>query len=174
MSYDISGCKGRIDDVEAVIAELKRLGEQYGVVIQLFNARLVYGAKHLESSILHAERSFSTNTNLAGDMAVEILLYSSGERQIALAIKKMGIKKDCQEFGMVLCCKPGTGQDTDLGEIRDEVLKELSLERDDGVLDGSMDVLVRFGIEEDEIGSVPESNRGNIILSRVAMVDVIK
>lgn len=174
MSYDISGARGRINDIDAVILKLKKLGEKYHVIIQLFDARLIFGKKHLESSIIHAQRAFESKTNLAGDMAIEILLYSSGERQISQAIGKIGIKKDCQEFGLVLCQEPGDEPSHDLDEIRNQVLKELSFDRDDGVLDGDRNVLERFGIEALEIETVPEPDWGNIILSRVAMVDVIK
>ena len=55
-----------------------------------------------------------------------------------------------------------------------ELLKLLSLNWDDKVLDGNMDTLMKFGIRENEIKTVTKSKYGDLILEKVAMVDIIK
>ena len=56
----------------------------------------------------------------------------------------------------------------------DEMLGSLSLRRNDDVLEGDKDVLRRFGIDENEIKTVTKAKYGNLILEKVAMVDIIK
>jgi len=60
--------------------------------------------------------------------------------------------------------------DTVVGEI----LEALNLIRDDKVLEGDIDTLRKFGITQQELMTVPKNKHGNLILEKVAMVDVIK
>ena len=173
MRYEIIGAEGSFDNVERVVFKLKELGARYGASIQLLDAELIYGKRHLESSVLHAERAFGTNTNLAGDMAIEVMLYASGERQIKLAISKMGITEGTTGVAVVICIDDGSPV-SGLDEILDGILEEFSLTRNDRLLEGDRSVLERFGIEETEIESTDQDAWGNIILSKVAMVDLIK
>jgi KEOPS complex subunit Cgi121 len=174
MNYMILGAAGELADVVDVIAKLKELGAKYNSHIQLFDANFIFGRDHLESAVLHAERAFDNNSNLAGDPSIEILLYASGERQIKQAIDKLGIKKGLREFGMVIYVPRKNETTFDLEEVCNKTLTELGLARDDSVLNGGREVLERFGIPGDEIDMISESRWGNLILSRVAMVDIIK
>ena len=124
--------------------------------------------------MFHAERAFTANTNLAEDPAIEILLYASGERQIKLAIEKIGIKKGSRSFGMVVYSKKDTEGINNKKQTSEIILKDLGLNRDDTRLEGGRDVLERFGISDTEIDKVPQSRWLNLVLSRVAMVDIIK
>jgi tRNA threonylcarbamoyladenosine modification (KEOPS) complex Cgi121 subunit len=56
----------------------------------------------------------------------------------------------------------------------DELLKKLSLIRDDTILEGDVDTLRRFGLKERQIKTVTKSKYGDLILEKVAMVDIIK
>jgi hypothetical protein len=55
-----------------------------------------------------------------------------------------------------------------------KLLKQLSLDRDDTVLEGNIDTLKKFGIGENEINTVAKAKYGDLILEKVAMVDIIK
>ena len=174
MNYEILGAVGKLGDVEEVITKVKELSEKYHVNIQLFDADYIYGRDHLESAVMHAERAFCAKTNLAGDPSIEILLYASGERQIKQAIEKLGIKKGMREFGMVVYVPDMNDSRVDPADISAKVLKDLGAVRDDSKLEGGREVLERFGFTDAEIEGVSESRWGNLILSRVAMVDIIK
>ena len=89
MNHIILGAKGKIPDTETVINNVKEIGDRYNIELQLVDARLIYGKEHLESAVMHAKRALENKTDLAKSMAVEIILYASGERQISLAISKM-------------------------------------------------------------------------------------
>ena len=53
-------------------------------------------------------------------------------------------------------------------------MSSLNLKRDDKVLEGDVDTLKRFGITEDELSTIPESKYGDLLLEKVALVDIIK
>jgi tRNA threonylcarbamoyladenosine modification (KEOPS) complex Cgi121 subunit len=48
------------------------------------------------------------------------------------------------------------------------------LTHDDTILEGNRDTLKRFGITDQEIRTLPENKYGDLILEKVAMVDIIK
>jgi tRNA threonylcarbamoyladenosine modification (KEOPS) complex Cgi121 subunit len=104
---------------------------------------------------------------------MEILLYSSGERQLKLAIPKMGIKKGNSNIAFVIINRKDTDYSIN-NNLIDKLLKELTLERDDGVLEGNIVTLRNFGFNETEMKTVTKSKYGHLILEKVAMVDVIK
>ena len=116
------------------------------------------------SAAEHAERAIREGTNVAKSLAVEFVLYASGERQIADALAKVGIREDTTEFAVVLF---GGG---DVGAT----LRALSLERDDAVLEASVSKLRAFGVTDTELASVPEDRQVDLILERVALVDLLK
>ena len=174
MTYEIIGAKGKPADVNTVIETTKGLNEKHGLTIQLFDSEMVFGREHLESAVFHAERAMSVKTNVAKSIGMEIILYASGERQINVAIQKMGIKESTNDFGILIYDFHGTLNEHSKIGLINGILGELNLTRDDSVLTGDRSVLERFGIEKEELESVPEPHWGNLVLERVAMVDVIK
>jgi len=52
----------------------------------LVNADIVEGMIHVESAVEHAERAFSEGRNRSRDLAVEVILYLTGERRIERAL----------------------------------------------------------------------------------------
>jgi len=155
--------------------QILNLSKEYKIVIQVIDADIVYGKNHLISASEHAVRAFGQKKNSTNSLAMEILLYASGERQIQRAIQKVGIKKGNVNIALVFADevqkeKNGKVSDTIVGKI----LEALNLIRDDKVLEGDIDTLRKFGITQQELMTVPEYKHGNLILERVAMVDVIK
>ena len=66
------------------------------------NADLVFGKNHMISAVEHALRSFERKTNTTNSLEKEILLYASGERQLKLAIPKIGVKSGNVKIAIVL------------------------------------------------------------------------
>ena len=156
---EILGARGTPADPDARLATAKRLG-----MLQLLDARLVCGRDHLVSAAEHAERAMREGTNVAKSLAVEFVVYASGERQIADALAKVGIRKDTTEFAVVLF---GGGDSA-------AVLRALALTRDDSVLESNRQKLAAFGISDVEIASVPPDRVSDLVLERVALVDLLK
>ena len=155
----IVGARGAPGDPARRLATLKALGE-----VQLLDARLVCGRDHLVSAAEHAERAMREHRNVARSLAVEFVVYASGERQIADALTKMGIRDDTTQFAVVVFG----------GEDPADVLRSLSFTRDHAVLESSPAKLRAFGLTDAELASVPPERAADLVLERVALVDLLK
>jgi KEOPS complex subunit Cgi121 len=169
----VIGAKGNIQDIDLFLKQILSLSEEYKIVIQVINADIVYGKNHLISASQHSVRAFEQKKNSTNSLAMEILLYASGERQIQRAIQKVGIKKGNENIALVFIDEfqeNGKVSNNIVGKI----LEILNLIREDKVLEGDNDTLRKFGITHQELMTVPKNKHRNLILEKVAMVDVIK
>jgi len=167
----IIGAKGKIQDINSFLKKIITLSNRYDMVIQVVNADFVYGKDHLFSAVEHTIRSFTQRMNSLNSLSLEMLLYASGERQIQKAIENIGIKKRNQKIAFIFIKENNRKISDDEVE---HVLSSLNLKRDDKVLEGDVDTLKRFGITEDELSTIPESKYGDLLLEKVALVDIIK
>ena len=148
----------------AIVEEAARLGEEMGVTVQLTDARLVCGKEHLEVAAEKALRARERGRMTARALAAEVLLYASGERQIQKAIGKMGVRDDTTEVGVMA-----------LGEVdAKDILEALGLEPDDTVLEASPEKLAAYGISPKELEAVDSDQAADLVLERVALVDLMK
>jgi len=166
----IIGAKGTIPDIEHALKTINSFAEEHKITVQLMDANMVFGKLHLQSAVDHALRAFERDESISSSLAMEILLYASGEYQIRVALDKMGLKsaEDEQHVAIVIV------SDQESEKIITDLLSKLDLTQDDTVLDGDIEVLKRFGISEAEINAIPPDKVGDLILERVAMVDVKK
>jgi KEOPS complex subunit Cgi121 len=167
---EIFGAKGNIQNVDRFLDKITSFGKEKELVIQAFNADLIYGKEHLISAVKHAKRAFENKTNSTNSLEMEILLYSSGGRQLKLAIPKMGVVSGDSKVAFVFIKNKEVKSDSIIYEFLDHV----SLKRDDKVLLGNADTLKKFGIKKNEIQTVAEDKYGHLILEKVALVDIIK
>lgn len=166
----IVGAKGNIKDVDSFLKQVGSFVRSHNVIVQVFDADVIYGKNHLVSAFEHAKRAMDEKTNTTNSLEMEILLYASGERQLKLAIPKMGIKKGDSAIAFIFVNEDEETPD----QVSSELLRSLSLVRDDKVLEGDKDTLKKFGINEQEIKTVTKAKYGDLILEKVAMVDIIK
>jgi len=165
---EIVGAKGNIKGIDSFLKKINSISQEYNFVIQVFNAEMIYDKIHLISAVEHAIRAIDQKTNTTNSLEMEILLYASGERQLKLAIPKMGVKKGKGNIALVF-----TGDKISKNNIKG-VLKQLELEREDKVLEGDVNTLKKFGLKNKEIETVKQEKIGHLILEKIAMVDIIK
>lgn len=146
-------------------ALLRRASELEADLV-LMDADKVCGIGHLESAVFHARRAFERGTNASNTLGMEVILYASGERQISKAKKKMGLHQDTERIALAVL-----GPD-DLGV--DQVLGELNLKRDDGLLDCTLEKGISFGVDQAELRAVGEEMVADLVLERVAFVEILK
>lgn len=169
----IVGARGNIQKIEDFIKNVNNFSEKNGIIIQIFDARMIFGKNHLISSVEHAIRSINNGTDTTNSLEKEILLYSSGERQIKIAITKMGIKKNTNKFAIVFLLK-NIEILKKIENLISEFLNKNNLQKDDEVLEGDVNELINYGIDERELHTVGEKNWIGLIFEKVAMVDIMK
>ena len=171
----IVGARGTIKNIDSFVEQLLLFSKKENLVIQVFDATAIYGKAHLISATTHAQRAFKQGTNASNSLALEILLYAAGERQIQKAIQKIGVKKGEQEIAFVLTKDMTLKTNSHIEKaVIYKLLRAFHLTSDETVLEGNRNTLKRFGLTEKEISTVPERNYGDLILEKIALVDVIK
>lgn len=71
-----------IDDLDAFLGELDRIGDEHDSTVQAFDARYIAGPAQLERAVALADRAIGRGEAIARDRGVEVLLYAAGRRQI--------------------------------------------------------------------------------------------
>ena len=166
----IFGAKGNIQNVDDFLKKVVSFAKEKDIMIQAFNADLIYGKNHIVSAVKHAKRAFENKTNTTNSLEMEILLYSSGERQLKLAIPKMGVISGDAKVVFVFVKYKGEISNS----VIDEFLNIVLLSRNDKVLQGDINTLKKFGINKEEISTVSKDKFGELVLEKVAMVDILK
>jgi KEOPS complex subunit Cgi121 len=163
-NLNIIGLKGKAESSEKFIKSARDLLGNGDSMFQFFDADFILGEEHILVAYEHAMRAFETKKNISKSMAMEILVYVSGEPQIANALKKVGVKDGCERMVLV------AHEDLDVKTL----ISHLNLKKADDVLKCTKAKLENFGIGGLEISAVDKDKIKDLILERVAMVDVRK
>jgi KEOPS complex subunit Cgi121 len=166
------GARGAFASLPEFLTMVKEIAMRNGVVIQVLDAELVYGRLHLVSAYRHAVRALKEGRNATESLGLETLLYASGESQIQKALAKMGVKPETTCIAVLIASQEDTQQD--LNGVVSDFLRSTGFVRDDGLLEGDRETLRRFGISDREVATVTAERYGDLVLERVAMVDVFK
>lgn len=166
------GCNGKISSVNDFISKVSAFSQKYQIGIQTLDAEVVFGKDHIISAFHHAKRSFDRNEASMNSLEMELLLYAAGERQIKHALKKMGVKKGDSSFVTIFIINDISIDDVD--NIIDIFIHDFNLKRDDEVLNPDKNKLTTFGIDQKAINSVKKDQCFQLVLEKVALVDIIK
>lgn len=79
-----------------------RSGKQANVSVQFFNAERIATWEHLNFAVLNALTAFRTKRNISKNLAVEVMLYASAQRQIKKAIEFIGVKSGRADVAVVV------------------------------------------------------------------------
>lgn len=145
-------------DVPALVARVR------GRPLALLRADRVCGADHLRLAALLAARAVAQGRARTAGLPTETLLYAAGERQIGRAIAFLGLRDDSRAVAAV-------AWDAD---ALDALAAEQGWARDDALLAGGDAALDAFGVSETERAMLPPARRCDLVLERVALVDVAK
>ncbi|MHA1990058.1 MAG: KEOPS complex subunit Cgi121 [Candidatus Hodarchaeales archaeon] len=88
------------DDLLLYIKELEDFEGLFS--LQLFNHQLIISKNQIESAIWHAIQGYNSKNMISKELGLEILIYLSGQRQIAKAISKFGIPKTNLSAGLII------------------------------------------------------------------------
>jgi KEOPS complex subunit Cgi121 len=163
LTHSIAGVRTQISDPEAVIQEAHRWGTAHAAEAMLADARLVFGADHLETAARHAERARDSSSMITRSVAMETLLYLSGQGQVSEAIRLAGIR--IGSTTVAICV---------FGSRVDNLIEALGWTRDDSVLDAQGKSLRALGISPAEEATVPQEARRDLALERTALLDAFR
>jgi KEOPS complex subunit Cgi121 len=133
-----------------------------GVEVVVLESDMVFGLDHIRAAYCHAKDAIDSGRSASDSLPMETLLYASGERQLGVAIKKMSASGSTTEL-VVACISDGA-----YGPGKDWI----SLP--EGMLPAARDRLNKFGISASEIGTVQPGREPELVLERVAAVDILK
>ena len=163
MSVLVAAGRGTVRDAKALVAAARAWAAAQGGEVQLLDAGVVVGPDHLLVAAERAARALAEGRGSSKELPAETILYTSGERQIATAIRKMGVREGDSGVAVIAWgCDP------------DALLASLNLTRDDALLAATAEKLRRFGITDAELATVPEGRQADLVLERVALVEVLK
>lgn len=153
-----------IDDLEEFLRKLKAAGKEKNMVLQAFDADKLAGEKHLLFAIEKAISSFERGANIAGELSKEIMLYVAGTRQINRAMR-IGVHAGWNNIAIV-----AIGDAPELsgfGGITPGQVLQYDITKKDALMD-------IFNITKEELEAVGDEKIPELVLERVALVDVLK
>jgi KEOPS complex subunit Cgi121 len=153
-----------IENKELFLKKIKEISTGKNLAIQAFDADKLAGKEHLTFAIEKALNSFRKRTNVANDLGKEIMLYAAGTRQINRAVK-IGVHDGWNNIVIV-----AVGDMNDLS-VFNEITPHNVLQYSGSKNSALMDI---FNITEDEIEAAGADKIPELVLERVALVDVMK
>jgi KEOPS complex subunit Cgi121 len=125
-------------------------------------AEMIFGIDHLRTALYHAKRAIAQGRNASNTLALETLLYASGERQLSSALKKMTVDEGTSEVVIAQLSEGNFKPEKSWRPLPDR-LEKASKER-----------LLSFGISEKELATIGNADPVELVLEKVAAVDVMK
>lgn len=158
-----------IDELQKFLKPLSLLASENDVIVQGLNAGMIAGKAHIDHAISKAMNAIENGTNVAKDPGVEIMRYASGKRQIGEAFS-IGLREGSMDAVFIILSD---------NKIKSDVIEQISSLVDaSDVLDHSVSknaaLLSQFLITADEVEAVGEDRIPELVLERVALVDILK
>jgi KEOPS complex subunit Cgi121 len=166
--YEIRQAIMTVIDRNASLRVIQEIARHHSVNIVCFDAEMMAGREHADAAIRHARRSIISPKPISNSFEMEALLFAAGSRQCSFAAG-FGIHEG--ENKMFVCVYPPkegiwkvlshhmdfvTENWNDLGPQK--VLRLISL----------------FGITQDELETVDRSRLKELILERIALLEVCR
>jgi tRNA threonylcarbamoyladenosine modification (KEOPS) complex Cgi121 subunit len=119
----------KIRDVDKFFKTLR--DEADDTCVQLLDASLVADCEHLRFAVLNALNALAGQVCISSNLAIEILLYASAQRQIKEAVRLMGIQPSTRKVAAVILART---QEQSSRKLR-AVSQLICAQRDDSVID---------------------------------------
>ncbi|UGV41946.1 hypothetical protein J7W08_08160 [Methanococcoides orientis] len=158
-----------IDDLRSYLGSLSAMASEHDVVIQGINADRIAGKEHVDSAIKKAMRSMDNGTNVAKDIGVEIMRYASGKRQIGEAFS-IGLTEGQMNVLFIVIGETFSVEcavESLSGSMESASVLDYSDSKKDAIVS-------QFCITRDELDAVGDEKIPELVLERVALVDVLK
>lgn len=136
-----------------------------GTVVQLFDAKRVAGKEHLLHAAHLALLSWKRGERFAEAPALNLLCWVAADRQIGTALKRVGITPETRSLAVLVVGRDQASVESVVREV------ERCLERDDGVMGGEKEELVRaFGLPDGTRAEEVEK----LVKEKIALLELVK
>ncbi|MDR2944670.1 MAG: KEOPS complex subunit Cgi121 [Methanosarcinales archaeon] len=160
-----------IADLPAFLQSLNHFSAKHSVKIQGFDARKIVDADHLLFSIHRARQSFSKGANEAKDIGLEVLRFSSGQRKIDKAFSMGLISGENRSFFVFFgetaeCLKNAENAFKSEFRLLEPIVIPMSEKKPF--------LTEQFEITDAELKTAGDSRFKDLVMERVALVDVTR
>ncbi len=171
ISFAINGLElvisaGRVNQPRKINEVLGKVREG---IVQVLDAKSVAGLLHVLHAVKLAVHSWKKGERFAREDSLDLLCWIAAERQIEIAIRKVGIKPETQEVVVIALGRPGESE-----RLMREVIELLGLREESKLLETSEDKLEHLR----QLYSIPAWLKGGevekMILEKIAMLELKK
>ena len=166
--FEIRTAVFRVAGCARFLGDLRAIGAARGTRIVCFNADLLAGRAHAEAALLRALRAVRAGTAISASLEMEALLFASGNRQCSIA-ERFGIHEG-ENRAWVCLCPPVEGALRDLAGIMKFVVEDWEAISDEKA--GRL--REAFGITPAELGAAGPGRLRELVLERVALLEVYR
>jgi KEOPS complex subunit Cgi121 len=157
-----------IDNRITFLHKIRTIAESFDTHIICFNADMLAGKRHARTALHHAVRSFHNRSMVSNTLEMEALLFAAGSRQCSVAAS-FGVHEG--DNSLLVCCYP----------TRDGIWDALTPLMDNADQDWDIIgprkrayLMELFGITEDEIASCSGDHITELVLERIALLEVYR
>jgi KEOPS complex subunit Cgi121 len=164
-----------IASIDVFLTQLRRVAP---IPLQVFDAAVIASQQHLLFATLNALTAFEQGQRISENLAVEILLYASGQRQISKAIERMGVKPTTATIAVAFL----TATPDDAETMEAKLTQAIPGVRDDRVLAfqaGKVErVINAFAVTDRELAAVADDGENpwvalvKIVIERGALLAI--
>jgi KEOPS complex subunit Cgi121 len=164
-----------IASIDVFLTQLRRVAP---IPLQVFDAAVIAGQQHLLFATLNALTAFEQGQRISENLAIEILLYASGQRQISKAIERMGVKPTTATIAVAFL----TATPDDAETMEAKLTQAIPGVRDDRVLAfqaGKVErVINAFAVTDRELAAVADDGENpwvalvKIVIERGALLAI--
>jgi KEOPS complex subunit Cgi121 len=155
-----------VSDLARFLDRIRRLGERYRTRIICLDADRLAGRAHAEAAILSGLRSVAGGNPIANTLEMEALLYAAGSRQCTVATR-FGIHTGTNRSYVILVPPVDAAWDALAGcmEFVEQDWDQLTREKRRWLAEA-------FAITDDELAAAGRDRFQELVLERVALLDV--
>ena len=152
------------------------------IIVQCFNCAHIASWEHVFFAAYNAMWSYINGKRFSEDLGIQFLLFASGQRQIKIAIERLGLTSDLTEMGVVIF-----GNDPEqFSRVIKEIKAQVGGNEEFSTLNLNehkfKQVMNDFNISEKELQAIMEKNNIKydsnslikIIMSRMALLSLEK
>ena len=157
-----------VDNRSEFLSAIQSIAQKNSTYIICFNADNMAGHRHVKAALHYAQRSFFSGKSISNSFEMEALLFAAGSRQCNMAVS-FGIHE--QENAVFVCSCPVNGnvweELSHHMHFVSEAWEEITPEKE-----GRLRSF--FSITPEEIGMVGSERIVDLVLERIALLEVYR